>query len=740
MAINPSAEYPSQTEAPSADYPYGASQNVIEDGDGTGTPWEKALIDDHLGFQQALLSSAGIAPSGTPDKVGASQYLDAMTELFSSNSIRKYGYIDGVTIDATAIVNEAFSDGAGVIDFEGYEVTCSGDVLVPPSSSVRGIKLSGGKLTISTGVLTIQTPHSFAIDLGGGEIDLGLKKAQLAIDAPNGNVFNVVDASEFSVGDVVTCSFDLNKLPNDPARSTLPGNVFNTITDISGNQITMAYSFAANGGGGTPGYTSIPAGAWIINGIFTKPGILYTGDGTFTISNGNVGNTSAGYAVSVNNQLASFISRDVRYDDAGLDMFNLKCLNIIFDGFHIGRSLDVAKQAIVPEWSGLFYMSKGKFKRDNFDGEFYLSSSNQLGDMHLVDVTGDGEYGGDISTGSFSGNSLFVCKMPAANLTLRSLKLDRCRFTNYQRNGFGSGDDVVTTATINAIEITDSECNVPWLRTTFADPSELVNSDYIKISGGSMGCSSSYRQNAGFSNVNYDRVDLIAGGVVRYLNCQIDNCAFNGGSHAVDSPTILIGENSVINGGKLLMQTGQITTSAKIRIPDFKAVDASGTFFPVTSYVDSSLGSYHPGIELVVPDFAPRVKFGNQSASIKYTIELSRPSETSAPFDCRSRHAVYIVGGSLVYGVADNTLYKSTVASTSVLSVNYSSGETDLIQNNSGTLPAIGDIFAVLYANQVVGYHYISAAAGNSFTISPPLREDITTTTICGLNKMTKLY
>ena len=81
MAIKPSARYAGKidTSDPTG-YPLGKAQNITVAGDGTGTPWEEAILNDLFGFQQELLSKAGvvIAGSGTPDKVGASEYFDAI--------------------------------------------------------------------------------------------------------------------------------------------------------------------------------------------------------------------------------------------------------------------------------------------------------------------------------------------------------------------------------------------------------------------------------------------------------------------------------------------------------------------------------------------------------------------------------------------------------------------------------------------------------------------------------------
>lgn len=81
MAINPETQYPGKINPSTGDYPYGSARNVTVPGDGTGTPWEAAIVNDLLGFQQTLLSESAIVPSGTPDRVGASQYFQALTRL-----------------------------------------------------------------------------------------------------------------------------------------------------------------------------------------------------------------------------------------------------------------------------------------------------------------------------------------------------------------------------------------------------------------------------------------------------------------------------------------------------------------------------------------------------------------------------------------------------------------------------------------------------------------------------------
>jgi len=86
MAIEPQTAYPTQIETGDPGYPLGKAKNVTVQGDGTGTPLERDWVNDIWGFLQAMLDSAGITATGTPDEVGASQYLDALDALANLNT------------------------------------------------------------------------------------------------------------------------------------------------------------------------------------------------------------------------------------------------------------------------------------------------------------------------------------------------------------------------------------------------------------------------------------------------------------------------------------------------------------------------------------------------------------------------------------------------------------------------------------------------------------------------------
>jgi hypothetical protein len=81
MAIRPIILYPSQVDGSDANYPHGKAKNRASEADTSATPLSKDWVNDLWGWQQALLAAAGMTPSGSADKVGASQYLDAVKQV-----------------------------------------------------------------------------------------------------------------------------------------------------------------------------------------------------------------------------------------------------------------------------------------------------------------------------------------------------------------------------------------------------------------------------------------------------------------------------------------------------------------------------------------------------------------------------------------------------------------------------------------------------------------------------------
>lgn len=85
MAINLFNKYGSRANPPSLDYPEGSVKNRSAPDVKDGTPLDADWANDHQGFFQSLLSSAGILANGLIDKVGDSQYFEALKSIISNN-------------------------------------------------------------------------------------------------------------------------------------------------------------------------------------------------------------------------------------------------------------------------------------------------------------------------------------------------------------------------------------------------------------------------------------------------------------------------------------------------------------------------------------------------------------------------------------------------------------------------------------------------------------------------------
>lgn len=87
MALKLNERYPGRFTNPSVDYPQGSFKNRSTPTAKDGSYLEKDWANDKEGFFQSLISSAGIVVNGLVDKVGASQYLDALVAVIKATSI-----------------------------------------------------------------------------------------------------------------------------------------------------------------------------------------------------------------------------------------------------------------------------------------------------------------------------------------------------------------------------------------------------------------------------------------------------------------------------------------------------------------------------------------------------------------------------------------------------------------------------------------------------------------------------
>ena len=175
MAINPNTRYPGQTDTTDpTGYPYGKARNIVTPGDGTGTPYERDVVSDIWGFFQALLGAASIVPSGTPDKVGASQYLTAIQ-----------GLIANVSLQAAYLRSVALSQIAPHIDVATASLQVGGTADAMLFRVVNSTQTTTAKILAVLGTTTLPSVASLLITGAGAG---GVQKALTQTSGVGGEI------------------------------------------------------------------------------------------------------------------------------------------------------------------------------------------------------------------------------------------------------------------------------------------------------------------------------------------------------------------------------------------------------------------------------------------------------------------------------------------------------------------------------------------------------------------------
>lgn len=181
MAINPNVEYAGRVTAPNADYPYASSKNETSPGAGDGTPYELARANDIFGFQQAILSEAGIVPSGNADTALLSEYLNGLKTILRSNSINGLMISNAADADhdiTVAIGNAMDSDNDFLLNLSAT-ITKQIDAVWAAGDNAGG--LFSGSVAIDTWY------HLFLIRKDSdGSIDAGFDTSVIAANIPAG--------------------------------------------------------------------------------------------------------------------------------------------------------------------------------------------------------------------------------------------------------------------------------------------------------------------------------------------------------------------------------------------------------------------------------------------------------------------------------------------------------------------------------------------------------------------------
>lgn len=125
MAIKIYEKFAPRANPADGDYPYGSIKNESVPGAKDGTPLDAVWANDYAGTDAELFAQAGIVPNGQPDKLGASQRVDAINAISTNRHAttfkNEFGYsavenmiagrMNGIAGDVVHRVGNIYSTG-----------------------------------------------------------------------------------------------------------------------------------------------------------------------------------------------------------------------------------------------------------------------------------------------------------------------------------------------------------------------------------------------------------------------------------------------------------------------------------------------------------------------------------------------------------------------------------------------------------------------------------------------------
>lgn len=193
MAISPKDRYPSKIDTTDpTNFPEGKARNIVTPLDGTGTPWEKDLINDMFGFQQAVLQESDQTPTGMVENANDSQYLEGIKTVVNINDLSQtYNFDTVAELTSNAIefptekriyISErggyfifkvgGAPDGYGVLDAGGGNTAEIEDLVV---KTTRGYGATTDEVTDYSGnfLAAASNTQSVQVDAGTYNIPTG---------------------------------------------------------------------------------------------------------------------------------------------------------------------------------------------------------------------------------------------------------------------------------------------------------------------------------------------------------------------------------------------------------------------------------------------------------------------------------------------------------------------------------------------------------------------------------------
>jgi hypothetical protein len=645
--------------------------------------------------------------------------------------------------DANSALEAACIDGA-IVDFAGLNLTFPTDFNMPLTSRCSEWRFNGAAVNFLTGVCNLGT-NSITIDLQGGALSLGIKKALVTVNSIGGsNQFTVSNAIDFSVGDQVSCSFDNQYLPNSTSQLGTLGE-FNTITDITSNVITVKFNVPA----------VVPANAWLLNGRFDKNGIDYSGTGYLRIKNGTVNDCRSGYFVALTDatQQSKFYTENVVYENAALDQFFFECHSAFFKGCHIGRSYDIAKQAIVDDHNeeGLIELDSCTVKRFNGDALFFRSGNvGKTGDIRVKDCFIDG-----FNDMSFSGsaqdfqdtNTLHLWSYSGSDTDpeMGNILIEGGKIINVARSVFGTTFSNRNTFNFSSFTMKNVDCET--------DPINMRIDDQVNSSIGSIlidTCNTITTTNDLGSGLSVDNATnyIFRGGTLKPNSIPLGNSLCKISRNAIYNTKLMqgdLGESFQVSGrGSILNQVrldkAPITINNQLQFLEsypqleqtkliFSGKDFTDIGYPDPSEWITDNDSKTPNFIFNFPFVGVEYEYGDQAGGVvvPFVARLQAEQWNLPPYPSLGHYTIWVPNGSTIEGAGGQRGLVSDVFSTTINAATSAGNNVITVASIpsgmvAGSLIGLADI----EGSSLMAYWYkIQSIAGLDITLTANLDIDV---------------
>jgi hypothetical protein len=155
MALKLNERYPARFNNPTADYPQGSFKNRTSPTAKDGSYLEQDWANDKEGFFQSLLATAVIAANGSVDKVGASQFFDALLKVVRTTAtgrlLRTTIYINNAGTLQSSVDGGAFASASSTFTKHPDAVFGEGEVQGGGGSGGNAASTGAGNVSAGSG-------------------------------------------------------------------------------------------------------------------------------------------------------------------------------------------------------------------------------------------------------------------------------------------------------------------------------------------------------------------------------------------------------------------------------------------------------------------------------------------------------------------------------------------------------------------------------------------------------------